>query len=242
MAVCNLCNKRSAGTLARRLAIPEYRAMTGIWPWAKVQVCEDCLTAHDRDFRERLALLAPQVIENDEPVVERVCLACGTVDYDNAWPESAKWIDSAGRPARRARFYLCDEHRDGPYVDGIVVSTNLSDTARVAAVIEELPAVSGDILARVEGWKPDGGAPAGAADFAPARQPGEALAAAVAFWQTCPAGIDARAAWLGPVRRDYRLRYRLDLVRDFTDGRREAFTLVRTAPDRIATYRTVGRA
>jgi len=240
MAVCGVCRKRAAGRLARRLAIPEYRAMTGFWPWVTVQVCGECVAGHDRDFLERLGLLAPQVIENDEPVVERVCLACGAIDPDKAWPESAKWIDAAGRPTRRARFYLCDEHRGQPYVDGIIVSTNLTDTSRMAAVMEELPTVAGDILARVEGWRPEGGAaPAGSADFSPGRHPGEALAAAMAFWLAVPPDLDARAAWLGPVRKDYRLRYRLDLVRDFKDGRRETFTMVRTAPDRLATYRTV---
>jgi hypothetical protein len=239
MAVCSVCKKKQPGRLTRRLAIPEYRAMTGIWPWAKIEVCPACVDAHDRDFRERLALLAPQVLENDEPVVERVCLACGAIDPDDAWPDSAKWIDAAGRPTRRAKFYLCDDHRDGPYVDGIVVSTNLTDTSRMAAVIEELPTVSGDILARVEGWRPEGtSGPAGSVDFTPAREPGAALAAAMAFWQACPTGLEARAACLGPVRKDYRLRYRLDLVRDFTGGRRETFTLVRTAPDAVATYRT----
>jgi hypothetical protein len=240
MAVCDVCKKKQSGRLARRLAIPEYRAMTGIWPWQPVEVCAECEPAHDRDFRERLGLLAPQVLENDEPVVERVCLACGAVDPDDAWPESAKWIDADGQPTRRARFYLCDAHRDTAYVDGIIVSTNLSDTARMAAVVEELPTVAGDVLARVEGWRPEeGAAPAGSVDFAPARSPGEALAAAMAFWQACPADLDARAAWMGPVRRDYRLRYRLDLVRDFKDGRRETFTLIRTAPERIATYRVM---
>jgi len=250
MAVCSSCKKKQSGRLAARLAVPEYRAMTGYWPWVEVQVCGDCVAGHDRDFRERLGLLAPQVIENDEPIVERVCVACGAIEPGKEWPESAKWIGADGRPVRRARFFLCDEHRAAPYVDGIVVSTNLVDTAAVAAVVAELPTVTGDILARVEGWRPDGaGAPAagadvqssppGSTDFTPDRRPAEAVAAAMEFWKEAPAGLDARAAWLGPVRKDYRLRYRLDLVRDYKDGRCETFTIVRTAPDRLATYRTV---
>jgi hypothetical protein len=240
MAVCGVCRKKKSGRLGQRLAIPEYRAMTGYWPWVEIPVCEECAAAHDRDFRERLGLLAPQVLENDEPVVGRVCLACGAVDEDKAWPEASKWIDMAGRPTLRARFYLCEAHRDEAYIDGIVVSTNLADTARMAAVMGELPTVTSEMLARVEGWRPeDGSVPPGSVDFMGGRTPAEALAAGMAFWQACPSGVLARAAWLGPVRRDYRLRYRLDLMRDYAGGRRETFTMVRTGPEKMATYRTV---
>jgi hypothetical protein len=44
---------------------------------------------------------------------------------------------------------------------------------------------------------------------------------------------------MGPVRKDYRMRYRLDLVRDTAAGRRETMTVIRTALDRFTTYRTI---
>jgi hypothetical protein len=44
------------------------------------------------------------------------------------------------------------------------------------------------------------------------------------------------------VRQDYKLRYRLDLARDFTDGRRETLVVLRTAPEALATYRLAGEA
>jgi len=226
--------------LNRRLAIPEYRAVIGFWPWVSIRVCDACVEAHDRDFRERLALLAPDVLENDEPVAQRVCLACAATESDGRWQEASKWVDAAGRPARRAKFHLCRRHADLPYVDGIIVPTNLTDGRRMAAVLEELPLVSGDILQRVEGWRPPSGrGPPGAADFTPDLTPADAADAATRFWQEAPPGLDAKAAWLGPVRKDYRLRYRLDLGRDMTGGRRETLTVVRAASDRFATYRTV---
>ena len=41
---------------------------------------------------------------------------------------------------------------------------------------------------------------------------------------------------MGPVRKDYRMRYRLDLVRDFSDGRRESLIIMRTGPYKLTTY------
>jgi hypothetical protein len=129
------------------------------------------------------------------------------------------------------------------YVEGIVVASNLTNEAALGAVLDELPAVGGDLLDRVEHWRPeDGHGPAGAEDFAAGRNRPETLAAAGAFWSTRPAGLEAKAAWLGPVRKDYRMRYRLDLVRDLADGRRETLSLVRLGPDRFAAYRTVAQA
>lgn len=243
MAVCDVCKKPCRGRqLHRRLAIPEYRSMIGFWPWLGVRVCDDCVTGHDRDFRERLALLAPNVFENDEPIVRQVCLACGAAEADVAWHRHSKWIGADGHPARRATFYLCGEHADLPYVDGIVVPTNLTGADRLAAVMKELPAVSPAIIMRVERWRPDDDpGPDGAADFRGNRTRDEALADALAFWLAAPDGLDAKAAWLGPVRKDYRMRYRLDLVRDWRDGRRESFVVTRTGPEAFATYRTTGQ-
>ena len=155
MAVCNICNQRfPVRGLKRLMAIPEYRSLIGFWPWTAVQVCDGCAAGHDRDFRERLGLLAPDVLENDEPVVGEVCLACGATESDDPWREAAKWVDAAGRPTRRARFRLCSRHADETYVDGLIVSSNLTDAARMAEVFEELPIAGGDLLARVEGWRP----------------------------------------------------------------------------------------
>ncbi len=244
MAVCDVCKGRlGLKRLHRRLAIPEYRSMIGFWPWIHIKVCDDCVTGHDRDFRERLALLAPDVFENDEPIVRKVCLACGAAEADVAWHPQSKWTDAAGRPARRATFYLCGDHADLPYVDGIVVGTNLVSRSRMAEVLEELPVVGPDLVKRVERWDPEQDhGPAGAADFAAERGSDEVLDDAMQFWEGTPEGLEARAAWLGPVRRDYRMRYRLDLVRDFDDGRREAFVVIRTGPEAFTTYRTAGQA
>ena len=244
MAVCDICDKRyPLRPLNRRLGVPEYRMMTGFWPWGEVRVCDACLEDYDREFTERLRLLAPDVLENDEPVAQEVCLACGTVDPHGGWHRVSRWVDAANRPARRATFYLCGRHKDLPYVEGIVVSSNLTAPAQMKAVLNELPAAGGDLLARVEGWQPQAGkGPPEALDFTPARHEDDAAAAALAYWAAKPDGLEAKAAWLGPIRKDYRLRYRLDLVRDFSGGRRETLSIVRTARDRLATYRTVVKA
>jgi len=244
MAVCDVCKGRlGLKRLHRRLAIPEYRSMIGFWPWLHIKVCDDCVTGHDRDFRERLALLAPDVFENDEPIVRKVCLACGAAEADVAWHPQSKWTDAAGRPARRATFYLCGDHADLPYVDGIVVGTNLVSRSRMAEVLQELPVVGPDLVKRVERWDPEQDhGPAGAADFAAERGSDDVLDDTMQFWEGTPEGLEARAAWLGPVRRDYRMRYRLDLVRDFDDGRREALVVIRTGPEVFITYRTAGQA
>jgi hypothetical protein len=241
MAVCHVCKKRHvARGLNRRLAIPEYRAVIGFWPWVPVRVCDECVVAHDRDFRERMALLAPDVVENDEPVSRQVCLACAAVEAAGPWTECSKWVDAAGRPARRARFHLCPPHADLAYVDGIIVSSNLTDGRRLGAVLDELPAVGAAILERVEGWHPPSGqGPPGALDFTPDRTRAETVEAALRFWHSASDNLDAKAAWMGPVRKDYRMRYRLDLVRDTAAERRETMTVIRTAPDRFTTYRTV---
>lgn len=241
MPTCDVCKKPLAAGASRRLAIPEYRAMTGFWPWIEIAVCPDCLEVHDRDFLERLRLLAPDVLENDEPVVGEVCLACGSLEPEGPWAEASKWVDAAGKPTRRAAFRLCPKHADRVYIDGILVGSNLTGGDAMRGVLGELPTVGADLLARVEGWRPGTGTgPAGAEDFAPDRTTDGALAAALAFWEASPPGMRAKAARLGPVRKDYRLRYRLDLMRDDAAGRRETFTVVRTAPDRFATYRTAG--
>ena len=252
MAHCDVCKKRSLGHgLNRRLAIPEYRAMIGIWPWIPVRVCDACLEAHDRDFLERLRLLAPQVLENDEPIVAPVCLACGAITSADGGREASKWLDAAGRPVRRARFHLCGKHAGAVYIDGIVVSPNLSSAERLAEALDELPAAGADLLERVEGWRPgEAAGPAGArlggrrgrraTHFKPDLSRDAAAEEAFRFWQEAPAGLEAKAAWMGPVRKDYRMRYRLDLVRDFSDGRRESLVVVRTAPEAFALYRTAG--
>ena len=242
MAACDVCKKSSPlQGLARRLAIPEYRAVIGFWPWNEVRVCHGCREAHDRDFRERMALLVPDVLGNDEPVSQPVCLACAAVE--GPWTNASKWVDATGRPARRARFVLCPEHADAVYADGIVVSTNLTSADRVTELMDELPTVAGDLLARVEGWRPeDGRGPAGAATFAANLARDAVVADAWRFWETPVPGLEAKAAWLGPVRKDYRLRYRLDLVRDLAGGRRETLTVLRTQGDRFARYLTMGEA
>lgn len=248
MPACDVCKKRRPSKdLARRLAIPEYRAMIGFWPWVEVRVCPACLEAHDRDFLERLRLLAPDVVENDEPIVGPVCLSCGRVGAAGrsasgagTWTEASKWLDAGGRPARRSAFRLCAEHRDQVYIDGIVVTSNLAGAAALGSVLDELPSVAADLLERVEGWHAGDG-PAGAEDFAPERSRDEALRAALDFWEAAPEGLEAKAAWLGPIRKDYRMRYRLDLVRDLAGGRRETLVVLRAAGGKFTTYRLAGR-
>ncbi|MGB2936654.1 MAG: hypothetical protein WBD05_00420 [Phycisphaerae bacterium] len=241
MAVCDVCKKRfRLKRLRRRLAVPEYRSMIGIWPWLAVRVCDGCVETHDRDFLERLRLLAPDVLRNDEPIVRQVCLVCGAVRSPGGWHAASKWLDGDGRPTRRARFHLCSEHRDAVYIDGIVVSSNLTGADRVGEVVDELPTAGADLLERVEGWRPGEagcGGPADACDFSAGLARDQAVARAWRFWREAPEGLEAKAVRLGPVRKDYKMRYRLDLVRDFSDGRRETLVVVRTAPDAFASYR-----
>jgi len=66
----------------------------------------------------------------------------------------------------------------------------------------------------------------------------ETAAKALDFWQGRPEGLVAKAAWLGPVRKEYRMRYRLDLVREDDAGRRETLSVVRLGDDRFAATRT----
>jgi hypothetical protein len=201
-----------------------------------VRVCPDCIAAYDRDFLERLRLLAPQVLENDEPVSARVCLACGRTGVRGPWRRASKWVDAAGRPVRRATFHLCRDHADAVYVDGIVVASNLA--GRMGEVLAELPPVAGDLLERIEGWRPErGSGPAGTEGFRGNLSAAEAALEADDFWSAPPETLEARAAWLGPVRKDYGLRYRLDMVCDRRGGRRDGLVIVRTAPDRLAAYR-----
>jgi hypothetical protein len=241
MAVCASCNKRYLWRgLSRRLAIPEYRAMIGFWPWGAVRICDACLDSYDREFIERLHLLAPGVMENDEPVAQQVCLACGTTESPGPWHEASRWLAADGQLTRRARFFLCSRHQDLPYAEGIVVSSNLTKLDRMQSVLNELPTAGSDLLARVEHWRPEEGkGPTGAMDYTAAQTRDDAAQAAMEYWTATPQGLEAKAAWLGPIRKDYRMRYRLDLVRDYTTGRRETLKIVRTALDRFTMYRTV---
>ncbi len=244
MAECDICKRAvPRGRLHRRLQLPEYRSMIGFWPWVFIRVCDDCVTAHDRNLRERVLLLARDVVENDEPVVRRVCAACGQAETDAAWHQASKWLDADGRPTRRCTFYLCGEHADAVYAEGIVVASNLTGIEAMARLVAELPTVSPAIIERAEGWHVGtAGGPPEAEAFTPEASADEAAHAALAWWQERPEGLQARGAWLGPVRRDYKMRYRLDLARDFADGRRETFALLRTGPDTLATYRLAGEA
>jgi len=242
MAICDFCETRYLfRPLNPRLDIPEYRMMTGFWPWVEVRVCDACLADYDREFTARLRLLAPDVLENDEPVAMELCLACGSLESHGRWHLASRWVDAENRPTRRATFYLCDRHKDLPYVEGIVVSSNLTDVGRVQAVLDELPAAGGDLLARVEGWRPgpEAKGPAGAQDFTPGWQRDAVAQFILDFWKAKPEGLQAKAAWFGPIRKDYRLRYRLDLVRDLASRQRETLTIVRLGQDLFATYRNV---
>ena len=172
-------------------------------------------------------------------MAQQVCLACGTILSPGPWREVSRWVAADGSPVRRARFYLCSRHADQPYVEGIIVSSNLGKLERMKSVLAELPTAGSDLLSRVEKWRPeDGTGPAGARDFVLARRHEEAAAATMEFWAATPQGLEAKAAWLGPIRKDYRMRYRLDLIRDFAGGRRETLTVVRLGMDRFATYLT----
>jgi len=238
MATCSRCRQSFfLRRLNRRLAIPEYRAMIGYWPWLAVRVCDACAEGHDRDFLERLRLLGPQVLESDEPIAGRACLACGTTRSEASWRQVSKWIGADDRPVRRATFFLCSRHSQEVILDGMVVASNLA--GRVSEVLADLPCAGSDLLERVEGWRPGRGAgPAGADAFSPGLTRQEATVAAEEFWGERPANLEARGAWLGPVRKDYRMRYRLDLARDSGGAPRETLTIVRTGPEEFVTYRT----
>ena len=240
MAVCEVCHERYLfKPLNRRLDIPEFRSMTGVWPWLAVRVCDGCLEHYDREFMERVRLLASDVLEKEEPIVEHVCMACGSVDAAAKWVVASRWVDGHDLPTRRARFSLCGHHQDLPFVEGIVVSTNLGTLKQMKDLLNELPAVTGDLLARIEHWRPeDEKGPPGVLDFVPARTRDEAAQFALDYWKAPADGLEAKAGWLGPIRKDYKMRYRLDLVRDYKSDRRETLTIVRTGNDRFATYRT----
>jgi hypothetical protein len=244
MAVCDICDRRYLfRRLSARLDVPEYRMMTGFWPWVELRICDACLADYDQEFTERLRLIAPDVLENDEPVAMELCLACGSLESHGRWRLASRWVDAENRPTRRATFYLCHRHKDLPYVEGTVVSSNLTDVRRIGDVLHELPAAGGDLLARVEGWRPapGGNGPAGAQDFTPGWHRDAVARFVLDFWQAKPDGLRAKAAWFGPIRKDYRLRYRLDLVRDFASHLRETLTVVRLGQDSFATYRTVAK-
>jgi hypothetical protein len=236
MATCHVCKHRfPLRGLNRRLALPEYRSAIGFWPWLRVRVCDDCVERHDRDFLERLRLLAPDVLANEEPIVGMVCLACGTTSSDGPWRRVSKWIDAAGQPVRQATFHLCGAHAHTVYIDGIVVTSNFA--ARLDEVLDVLPVAGAQLLERNEGWRPgEGDGPPGAGDFTPGRSRDETRTAVKAFWRDRLEDVAARAAWLGPVRKDYRMRYRLDVVRDLHGGRRETLVVVRTGDDAFSTY------
>ena len=103
MAVCDICEKRYLFRgLNPRLEVPEYRAMTGFWPWVELRVCDACLADYDREFTERLRLLAPDVLENGEPVAMELCLACGSLESHGRWHQASRWVDGESRPVRRA--------------------------------------------------------------------------------------------------------------------------------------------
>ena len=244
MAECDICKTEvPRGRLHRRLQVPEYRSMIGFWPWVFIRVCDDCVTAHDRNLRERVHLLARDVVENDEPVVRRMCVACGEAETDVAWHQASKWLDAGGRPVRRCTFYLCGDHAGAVYAEGIVVSSNLAGREPLARLVDEVPTVSPSIVERAERWNPGaGGRPPEAEDFTPGRSRQETTEAALAWWLDAPDGLEAKAAWLGPVRQDYKMRYRLDLARDFADGRRQTLVVLRTGPETFATYRLAGEA
>ena len=159
-----------------------------------------------------------------------------------AWHQASKWLDARGRPVRRCTFTLCGEHAGAVYAEGVVVSSNLTGRQAMAALVDELPTVSPSIIERAEGWQPGAGSgPPDAEAFAPGLGRDEAARAALAYWQASPEGLEAKAAQMGPVRRDYRMRYRLDLIRDFADGRRERLVVMRTGPEAFATYRLAGQ-
>ena len=251
MGVCDICDTRYMfRKLNPRLEVPEYRAMTGFWPWVELRVCDACLADFDQEFIERMRLLAPGVLENDDPVAMEVCLACGSLEPHGRWRLASRWVDADNHPARRATFNLCHRHEDLPYIEGIVVSSNLVDAKRIEAVLDELPVAGPDLLARVEGWRPEIGkdptepckGPPDVLDFASGWK-GDAVANfALDFWQAKPDGLKAKAAWLGPVRKDYRLRYRLELVRDYVSRPRETLVIDRIGRDLFATYRTIAKA
>jgi len=170
-------------------------------------------------------------------------VACGRAEAGDDFREAAKWLDATGAPTRRCRFYLCGDHAHVPYAEGIVVSSNLTGREPMAALVDELPTVSPSIVERAEGWRlGEGQGPADAEDFTPQRSRDETLDAALAWWQETPEGLEAKGAALGPVRRDYKMRYRLDLARDFEDGRRITLAVLRTDPETFATYRLAGEA
>ncbi|MDK1030508.1 MAG: hypothetical protein QGD94_00715 [Planctomycetia bacterium] len=244
MARCDICAEGGFGKRMHfRLAIPERRAMTGFWPWLRRRVCVKCLAQYDRRFLQRLKLLAPDVIADDEPVTQRVCLCCGTVKSVGRWREASKWVDGEGRPTRRARFSLCSSCSKKIYFDDIIVSSNLVDTRAMEELLEELPRAGAELLKRVEGWSPDDAesSAAGAEDFRTGLSLSETCRRAFDFWSGDSGRVAAKAAILGPRRRDYKLHYRLDLLRDMGEEekapKREQLCIVRTADEMFASYR-----
>jgi hypothetical protein len=190
MGQCSRCGrKRWLRKFAQRLAVPELRAMVSHWPWHHVEVCPDCEEAFGEEFRQRLRLLAPEVIAQEGDISEHVCLLCGDQTPGATYLHSGRWVDLTGRPVA-TRFSVCAQCQ-GKVIEGNVISVaELRSAAGMQKVLAALPEVNEDLVRRNEGWSLDEGpGPEGAANVARDLSLEEATRRTMAFWARPPREI-----------------------------------------------------
>ena len=239
MGRCSRCGrKRLLLGFPRRLAMPELRAMVSHWPWHRVEVCPRCAEAFQKEFAERLRLLAPDAVADEGEVTAEVCLLCGNQGADATCVESGRWVDASGR-AVATRFRVCDLCRGKVLVNSIVSAAELRSGADFEKLLRGLPEVSADLVQRTEGWSPaEGAGPAGSSGVERELGVEAAVNEAESFWSTTPEpiaeadGTPVRGATLKPDRHGA-IRTHLELL--WRSGRRD--TSIEAA---LRVYRTAG--
>lgn len=190
MGRCSRCGrKRFLRSFPRRLDIPELRAMVSHWPWHRVQICPACEPAFQREFDERLALLAPQAVAAEGDVTQGVCLMCGNQDPDAKMLQSARWTDAAGAPVA-TRFHVCPGCHGRLLVNNIVSAAELASAADLRALLPRLPEVGAELIKRNEGWSlAEGPGPEGSQELERDLSLETAAQKAHQFWAAPPVAI-----------------------------------------------------
>ena len=199
MGQCSRCGrKRWLRKFPQRLAVPELRAMVSHWPWHRVEVCPDCEGTFGEEFRQRLCLLAPEVIAQEGDISERLCLLCGDQTPGATHLLSGRWVDPTGRPVA-TRFSVCSRCQGQVIACGIISVAELRSAADMQKVLTALPEVNEDLVRRTEGWSlAEGPGPEGAAAVVRDLSLEAAVGRAQDFWAKVPAEI--RKAGGEPIR------------------------------------------
>jgi hypothetical protein len=190
MGKCKRCGrKRWLLKFPTQLDIPEMRAMVSHWPWHRVQVCPDCQSSFEADFRKRLLLLAPDAMAQDADVAEEVCLLCGTQSAGGVYEPSGRWVAPSGAPVL-GRFSVCGSCR-GKLLNGPIVSAaELTSGTDFRKLLPLLPEASADLVERNEGWRlGDGPGPQGSTEVLRGLELEAAANTAALFWTTAPSVV-----------------------------------------------------